>query len=357
MLIGDLFQVMLTCGGPGPPAARLARLMERLSLNIDPYANDPGHWGASLITLAEIIVPVLDAAGARSVVEVGAYAGDLTGLLVEWAAGSGARVSAIDPSPRPPLVALAEQRPELELVRATSHEALAEIPIPDAAVIDGDHNYFTVSEELRLIAERATGADLPLLIFHDVAWPHGRRDDYYDPELVPEEARHPIHEGGGVFPGDPGIRPGALPYRFAAAREGGPRNGVLTAVEDFVEAHDGLRLAVVPAFFGLGVVWHQNAPYADAVAEVVEFWDRNPLLERLEANRVHHLASSHMALVEAARAGERLARQEAVLRRLLDSSAFGVAERLSQLRERAGVAKWQSVVSKDDIRRALGEDV
>jgi hypothetical protein len=331
--------------------------MERLSLNIDPYANDPGHWGASLITLAEIIVPVLDASGARSVVEVGAYAGDLTGLLVEWASGSDAKVWAIDPSPRKPLVTLAEEREGLELVRETSHEALARIPIPDAAVIDGDHNYFTVSEELRLIAERAAGADLPLLIFHDVAWPHGRRDDYYDPALVPDEARQPIHEGAGVFPGEPGIRPGGLPYRYAAAREGGPRNGVLTAVEDFVDSRDGLRLAVIPAFFGLGIVWHKDAPYADAVADIVELWDRNPLLERLEANRVLHLASSHYQLVQAARANERAARQEAVLRRLLDSSAFGIAEKLSRLRERVGIARWATVVSKDDIRRALDDDV
>ena len=329
--------------------------MERLSLNIDPYANDPGHWGASLITLAEIIVPVLDASGAKSVVEVGAYAGDLTGLLVEWAGGSGARVWAIDPAPRKPLVELAEQRPQLELVRATSHEALAEIPLPDAANIDGDHNYYTVSEELRIVAHRAAGADLPLLIFHDVGWPHGRRDDYYDPSLVPEEARQPIHEGAGVFPGEPGIRPGGLPYRYAAAREGGPRNGVLTAVEDFVADREGLRLAVVPAFFGLGVVWHERAPYADAVAEILDVWDRNPLLERLEANRVLHLASSHFQLMAAARANERAARQEAVLRRLLDSSAFGVAERLSRLRERVGIARWASVVSKDDIRRALDD--
>jgi len=330
--------------------------VERLSLNIDPYANDPGHWGASLITLAEVIVPVLDAARVRSVVEVGAYAGDLTGLLVEWAQSSGARVWAIDPAPRKPLEALAEQWSQLELVRATSHDALGGIPLPDAAIIDGDHNYFTVREELRLIAELAGEGDLPLLMFHDVSWPHGRRDDYYDPSLVPEEHRQPIHEGAGVFPGEPGIRPGGLPYRYAAAREGGPRNGVLTAVEDFVAEREGLRLAVVPAFFGLGVVWHQRAPYADAVADVLEGLDRNPLLERLEANRVLHLASSHFQMVQAARAGARAARQEAVLRRLLESSAFGVAERLSRLRQRLGIATWQSVVSKDDIRQALDED-
>jgi hypothetical protein len=327
--------------------------VERLELDIDPYANDPGRWGASLITLAEIIFPCLEAAGTRSVVEVGAYAGDLTRVLVEWAAGSGAKVWAVDPAPRRPLVELEEQRPELELIRATSHDALRQIPLPDAAIIDGDHNYYTVSEEVRLIAEKASGADLPLLLFHDVGWPHARRDDYYDPTQVPAEHRQEIDEGTGLYPGVDGVRPGGLPYRFKATREGGPRNGVLTAVEDFVAEREGLRLAVVPAFFGLGVVWHEDAPWASAVAEILAPWDRNPLLERLEANRVLHLASSHFQMVEAAKAQQRAARQEAVLRRLLDSSAFAVAERLSRLRHRAGIATEASVVAKDDIRRAL----
>lgn len=327
--------------------------MERLRVDIDPYANDPGRWGASLVTLAEIIVPCLDATGARSVVEIGAYAGDLTRLLVEWAQGGGALVVAIDPAPREPLVELAEQRPELELVRATSHDALRRIPLPDAVIIDGDHNWYTVSEELRLVAERAAHGDLPLLLFHDVAWPHARRDDYYDPELIPPDHRQPIEEGLGLFPGVPEGRPGGLPYRYPARREGGPRNGVLTAVEDFVSTREGLRLAVVPAFFGLGVVWPEDAPWAGAVAEILDCWHRNPLLERLEANRVLHLAASHFQMVEAVRVQQRAARQEAVLRRLLDSSAFAVAERLSRLRHRAGVAPKASVVSKDEIRRAL----
>ncbi len=47
------------------------------------------------------------------------------------------------------------------------------------------------------------------------------------------------------------------------------------------------------------------------------------------------------------------ARQERVLRRMLESSAFAVAERLSRLRVRARIAPAQSVISKDEIRRAL----
>ena len=328
--------------------------MERLQLDFDPYANDPGHWGASLVNLAELLVACLETAGARSVIEVGAYAGDLTGLLVDWAAGSGAEVCAIDPSPQPELVELAARHPALGLVRETSLEALRHVELPDAAVIDGDHNWHTVTEELRLIAERA-GDQLPLLLFHDVAWPHARRDDYYDPAAIPPDRRQPIEEGGGIYPGVAGLRPGGLPYRFPAVREGGERNGVLTAVEDFVGEHPGLRLAVVPAFFGLGVVWSAQAPWSGELEALLAHWDRNPVLERLEANRVLHLASSHFQMVEAVKAQQRAARQEAVLRRLLDSSAFAVAERLSRLRVRAGIARGSSVVSKHDIRRALGD--
>lgn len=322
---------------------------------LDPYLNDPLRWGASMAHHSELMRACLDAVGARSIVEVGAYAGDLTRVLADWAAGSGARVLAVDPSPQPQLVELAETHPGVELVRQTSLDALPELELPDVAIIDGDHNYFTVQEELRLIFERAGLESLPLLLFHDVAWPHARRDDYFDVEQIPAEYRQSIvPEGDGIFPGDPGTRSGGLPYPRSAAREGGARNGVLTAVEDFAAAHDGLRLVVVPAFFGFGAVWNVGAPWADALAELLDPWDGNQLVQRLEENRVLHIAQEHELRTQIWALQERLARQEAALQRLIDSSAFGLAERLSALRVRAGVAPAQSAVSKDELRRALG---
>jgi len=322
--------------------------------HFDPYLNDPDHWGVSLAQMSELIRPCLNAAGVTSIAEVGAFAGDLTRVLVDWAGGAGASVMAIDPAPQPGLEALAREHPELQLVRETSLAALPAILMPDAIVIDGDHNYYTVSEELRLIGERAQGAELPLLLFHDVRWPHGRRDDYFDAEQVPAQARHPVAgTGAGIVPGEAEARPGGLPYPRSAAHEGGPGNGVLTAVEDFVSAREGVRLAVVPAFFGLGVAWHTAKPWSDDVARILDPFDGHPILERLEANRVHHLAAMHQRRTELWNAQARLERQERVLRRLLDSSAFGVAERLSRLRARAGVATEQSIVSKEEILRAL----
>ena len=235
--------------------------MTGIAARFDPYAHDPDRWGVSLAQSAELMLGCLDVAGVRSVVEIGAFAGDLTRVLVAWAGERGARVSAIDPSPQPELLALDEAHPQLRLIRATSLASLSSIPLPDAVVIDGDHNHYTVSEELRLLGDRVPGCDLPLLLFHDVCWPHGRRDDYYAPEQIPGDRRRPVAgDAGGLFPGEPGLRPrGGLPYPRSATREGGARNGVLTAVEDFVAGRDELRIAVVPAFFGLGVVWHREA--------------------------------------------------------------------------------------------------
>jgi SAM-dependent methyltransferase len=325
--------------------------MDRLRVEIEPFPNDPDRWGVSLVNNAELMLPCLEAAGARSVVEVGAFAGDLTRVLLDWARVAGATVFAIDPSPQAQLEQLDADRDDLELLRATSLEALATMPVlPDAVIIDGDHNWFTVSEELRIIAERAGDGEFPLVLFHDVAWPHARRDDYFAPEQVPEEFRQRTVDDAGLFPGDPGTRADGLPYRHPAAVEGGPRNGVLTAIEDFAEQRPELQLAVVPSFFGFGALWPREAAWADAVERALEPWDRHPLLDRLEANRVLHLVSFRERTLENQRLRERLARQEHVLRKLLESGTFAVGERLSKLRHRGSPA-----YSKDEVRAVLGD--
>jgi hypothetical protein len=329
---------------------RMPRPMEPVRFKIQPFANDPGAWSASLVNNAEFVICALDASQAKSVGEVGAYAGDLTRLLLEWAGETGARIVAIDPSPQPELQQLEAEHPELDLVRQTSIEAFQTMDIPEAMILDGDHNYYTVREELRLLAERS-GDELPLLLLHDVSWPHGRRDDYFEPERIPEEYRRPIAPEAGLYPGVEGTREGGLPYHWPAAREGGPRNGVLTAIEDFLEGRDDLRLAIVPAFFGLGVLWRLDAPYADELAELFEPWDRNPILERLERNRVLHLASSQVQLNLAMKAEKQVARLEPILRKLLESRAFAVAEQYTRLRERGKPA-----FSREEIRRALESD-
>jgi hypothetical protein len=135
-----------------------------------------------------------------------------------------------------------------------------------------------------------------------------------------------------------------------AAREGGTRNGILTAVEDVLEEQPELRFAKVPAFFGFGVIWHPEATWADAVADAVAPWDGNPILERLERNRVLHMVERYRMTRRLERAIDNAEEAEHVLRAIEGSRAFALAEQISKVRGRGNPA-----VSRESVRRALGD--
>ena len=79
---------------------------------------------------------------------------------------------------------------------------------------------------------------------------------YYDPETIPAEFRQPW-ERAGIVPGRGRLRGDrGFNARVAnATAEGGPRNGVMTAIEDFVQAaNESLEVSVLPVLHGLAVV-------------------------------------------------------------------------------------------------------
>lgn len=242
----------------------------------------------SLAEFREIILPALDVVGARSVVEIGGETGTFTRELIAWAQERDAMVRCIDPKPSDALVELADSSPTLELLACRSLEVLEELEPADVYLIDGDHNYWTLTQELRIIA-RAAADKPPVLFVHDVGWPAGRRDMYYDPASLPPEAVHPHEYERGVTVGCPSTVEHGFQGEgeFAWARaEGGPANGVLTAVEDFLDEHPDLELRVVPCVFGLGVVFPKDSPAGDALGKLLESYHGNPILERMEQNRL-----------------------------------------------------------------------
>src|ERR1700744_780078 len=107
----------------------LAGPVAHFKLDYDPMETDPGRWGHSLGNLGELLFACLGAAEPRSLVEVGAYAGDVSRMLVSWAPAppTGTTLVSIDPDPQPSLVTLADEHPELELVRRTSVDALPDL--------------------------------------------------------------------------------------------------------------------------------------------------------------------------------------------------------------------------------------
>jgi predicted O-methyltransferase YrrM len=245
----------------------------------------------SLATMQELIVEVLHTAKAATIVEIGSEHGSFTEILCARARENGGRLISIDPYPQAVALefAKAHEGDSFQFIRKTSHEALPGLQA-DVYIIDGDHNYYTVRRELELIEAARNGAPW-LAILHDVSWPWGRRDFYYNPAAIPAPSLRPHSHEGRIAPGNRGLVEGGLfgcegPIEALALEEGGPGNGVRTAVEDFLSGKAGLKFAVIPVVYGLGVVYTMNAPWAGALAKVLAPYDSNPLLARLEKNRL-----------------------------------------------------------------------
>ena len=108
--------------------------------------------------------------------------------------------------------------------RGLSLDVLPTLGPIDAALIDGDHNWYTVVNELRLLAEgaRRHGTGLPVLVLHDVCGPTGGATSTTPPSgsrRVP-----PALRPGGHQPGHEAAAPrkGLNPNHWNAEEEGGP---------------------------------------------------------------------------------------------------------------------------------------
>ena len=244
----------------------------------------------SLTELRVLIRACLEAAGATAILEIGSESGSFTRELLEFAGERDGALTCVEPQPTLELERLDSQHEAFRLIHGRSPEALEGLAACDAYVIDGDHNCWTVARELAHLHEAAVVAERPALaVLHDVSWPCARRDQYYAPDALPADALHPHSWDHGSVPGrDAAIRGGLRGSgSFSIALQaGGPRNGVLTAVEDFVAEHADYRFAHIPAVFGVGVLYPAAAPYAEALAALLGPFDGNPLLEAIERNRI-----------------------------------------------------------------------
>lgn len=295
----------------------------------------------SLAEFDEIIFAAFEIAGVTSVLEIGSEAGLFTERLSAWVAERGGELVSIDPHPSEKVRDLAARIPAMTVVQDLSLNVLPHLEAKDAYLIDGDHNYFTVAGELAAIAAAAERASVqPLLFVQDVAWPTGARDMYYDPESLPEEGRHP-YDFAGVVPWDRDTRTqGGFRGNgeFAYARtEGGERNGVRTALVDFLAAHPGFDVISVPCVFGLAVVYPRDAPWAGQLSARLGWYDDNPLLATLEANRI-------LLYLKVLELQDRLAAERRHRARLV-----------SQLEAQLETARTEAAVAEQVARQAVQE--
>ncbi|MGE0046089.1 MAG: glycosyltransferase [Hyphomonadaceae bacterium] len=294
-----------------------------------------------------IIAPLARAAAPRVIVEIGADNGHNTENILKFCEATGAVAHIVDPLPKFDVeAAQARWGERFVFHKALSLNALPQIEAPDLVLIDGDHNWWTVHAELTLLARaaRTSGRRFPLVLLHDVGWPYGRRDLYYDPEVIPLAYRHPFQQAG-MLPGQGALagKEGLNPHLRNAIYENALKNGVLTAVEDFIAAHEaeGFAVRIVPAFHGLGVLT-RTADESEALKTAIA------------ALPTEGPAAAALAMIEAARVQTEIERQtlhrkrkaDAVeherVRGLLNEEIAGqaeafAAERAAHARELAGL--------------------
>lgn len=203
------------------------------------------------------IEPVLRIAAPKRLMEIGADEGFNTRRLLAYCRETGAKADIVDPVLNRRLKhGLDQFGDEYSFHQLLSLDAIPKLEPADIVLLDGDHNWRTVYQEFAALFERAKtcGKAPPIVLFHEAAWPYARRDMYYAPERIEEEFRQP-YSYQSIIPGESDLGDGGLNAALAnATHEGGPRNGVLTAVEDFIaEWPEKVELRVLPFFNGLGI--------------------------------------------------------------------------------------------------------
>lgn len=206
-----------------------------------------------MLAFAEkLTIPLIRETNKKSILEIGSSYGNSIRPVLEL---GNVNVSIIDPCFDTDLSAAFGRR--ITLYKGLSLEILPHLEESyDCIFVDGDHNWYTVFNELRLIEERNLLKPGGIIFLHDIGWPYGRRDMYYQPEAIPAEYRNPhakrgIQKGRSLLLTEGGFNSG----HHNAIEEFGPRNGVLTAVEDYLK-QSRQQYHFVKDFreFGLGVL-------------------------------------------------------------------------------------------------------
>jgi hypothetical protein len=283
-----------------------------------------------------ILRGVTEAAQPRCIVEIGVAGGLLTAKLLDYCEAAGAVLHAIDPQPQIDVDAWRRRHGErLVFHRALSLDVLDGIHQVDAVFIDGDHNWFTVYHELKQLEGTASRDEVlpPLIALHDLDWPYGRRDLYYDPDRIPSDHRQ-AHRMAGLVPGEPELVADGMNSNLNnAVSEGSLRNGVRTAFEDFVaESELEWELFHIPGFHGLGVAATKDrlaaneglhrAVKALRTARFLESWAQELELARVqvEIDAERRLSAEHdRHAVSMATVQDRLEERDALGERLVDA--------------------------------------
>ena len=249
----------------------------------------------SLINFTSLFSEVFDVVAPKAICEIGVESGRFSRFLLDYCARRNVRYSGVDTNEAS--FAAHDGYPDAARYVMSSLRFLQGKRLyHDLFILDGDHNYYTVCQELKGISRIAALAkrQFPVVFVHDTGWPCAFRDVYYAPNSLPPRHVHPFSYGG-VTINTPQVLPdGGFRGEGAWAvgkQHGGPRNGVKQAVLDVVAAsEEPLEAFFIPAIFGLAVIYapSQCAPEVrEGMETALAPWRKlAPFLALMEYNRL-----------------------------------------------------------------------
>ena len=269
-------------------SAEVAQLLGLPDYHVDTYNS------FSVINYWCLIEVVNEVANIGSICEIGSDLGTTSKHLMKYAMDHGLPCYIVDPKVPESLDQFANEL--ISICRTSSVEFLRDAPRCDLYIVDGDHNYWTVSRELAAIAGHAGGERPLVVVMHDTSWPCARRDSYYAAGRVPEPRAHRFDSGlnlqdqtlndGQSYPG------GDV---FAWGEEYGvPEGGVLTAIEGspLSDENRWWRLAI-PSFYGVMILVEKAQLGPTGLKRLEQLMSATrilaPLLAIQEANRLRLL--------------------------------------------------------------------
>ncbi|MDO9045719.1 MAG: glycosyltransferase [Methanobacteriaceae archaeon] len=234
-----------------------------------------------------IILPIIKSINSKYIIEVGSDTGLNTKNILKYCIDHDAHMTAIDPFPSFDIDEFKRvYEDKFEMLTELSLNALPNLNDYDVILLDGDHNWYTLYNELKIIERNFKNKNFPLVFLHDIGWPYARRDLYYNPQDIPENYRQP-YKKLGICPGETNLKEqGGINSKFNnSIYENTSKNGVLTAVEDFIQESDlEFFFESISAFFGLGILIPKNMEMENIVKTVIKKANFESTLENERIN-------------------------------------------------------------------------
>ena len=239
----------------------------------------------------DIVKPILKEFNLINIVEIGSKGGEHTCKMIDYCYKNGGFLHCIDPNPEYDYKTLENKYHKFfKQYIDLSLNILDRLENIEVVLIDGDHNWYTVFNELKLID--GFYDEFPIVFFHDISWPYARRDLYYNPDEIPKEYRKPYEKKGILVNKSELDDNGINSHLFNATIESKDKNGVLTAIEDFIaQSNRSLNFYKFNVLNGLGILIPEEKCLKLESSKILDVAYSN-LLSKSENERINYQIES-----------------------------------------------------------------